>query len=110
MDEADNIVENLILSGAMEVAAIDTENGELLYNFTDKLKSVNPELYQSFFTYFYTDVMSLWQHGFVELSLEEENPTVTLTDKAMEMVDIDELNKEEQSTLKEIIRIISEKE
>ena len=110
MDEADKIVEDLILNGAMEVAAIDMDNGEILYNFTDKLKSVNPELYQSFFTYFYTDVMALWEHGFVDISLDEQDPSVRLTDKAIEMVELNELNKEEQSTLKEIVRIISEKQ
>ena len=110
MDEADRIVEDLILNGAMEVAAIDIDNGEILYNFTDKLRSVNPELYQSFFTYFYTDVMALWEHGFVDISLEDQDPSVRLTDKAIEMVELNELNKEEQSTLKEIVRIISEKQ
>ena len=108
MDEADKIVEELILNGAMEVAAIDMDNGEILYNFTDKLKSVSPELYQSFFTYFYTDVMALWEHGFVDVSLEDEDPVVKLTEKATSMVELNELNNEEKSTLKEIIRILSE--
>lgn len=108
MDEADKIVEDLILNGAMEVAAVDMENGELLYNFTDKLQTVNPELYKSFFTYFYTDVMALWEHGFVDVTLEDEDPVVKLTEKATSMVELNELNKEEKSTLKEIIRILSE--
>lgn len=37
-------LEHLIMQGALEMAGID-ENGQMLYNITDKLKHVSPELY-----------------------------------------------------------------
>ena len=39
-------IDDLILSGALEPAGIDPESGEMLYNFTDKLKDVSPLLHQ----------------------------------------------------------------
>ena len=33
--------EDLILSGALEVAGVDIDTGEMLYNFTEKLKDIN---------------------------------------------------------------------
>ncbi len=104
----DEFMEHLILSGALEVAAIDMDNNEPLYRFTDKLKDVAPELQKDMFTYFYTDVMTLWEHGFVEVDLDSDDPVVSLTDKALNSDEVNSLDKQEKSTLKEIIRILNE--
>ena len=45
MAEEDNIIDNLILQGALQPAGIDLETGEMLYNFTETLKEINPELH-----------------------------------------------------------------
>lgn len=39
------MVEHLLNQGAISMHSID-ENGEMLYSVTDKLKLVNPELYE----------------------------------------------------------------
>ncbi len=104
----DEFMEHLILSGALEVAAIDMDNNEPLYKFTDKLKDIAPELHKDMFTYFYTDVMTLWEHGFVDVDLSSDDPVVTLTDKALNLEDVSTLDKQQKSTLKEIIRILNE--
>jgi len=44
MEESKRIDE-LILLGALEPEGIDSETGEVLYKFTDKLKSVDPQLH-----------------------------------------------------------------
>jgi hypothetical protein len=95
------------LSGALEVAGIDIETGEPMYNFTDKLVEVSPELHNEVSTYFSRETMSLWSEGFLNMDVTEKNPMVTLTQKALDDEELSKLSKESQTTLKEIIRVIS---
>lgn len=103
----DKIIEQLILDGALEVAALDMETGDLLFSFTDKLQDVNPDLHNAMFTYFYTDVMNLWQHGFLEMDIDSDNPMVRLTEKALDIIEVNKLNSEQKNVLKEIVRIVT---
>lgn len=105
MDDEDKIIEDLILKGALEVSGIDLDTGEPIYNFTKKLKEVSPELHQESFTYFYTEVLKLWENGFVNMNIFEDNPIVKLTDKAFDQNEIKKLSKDERFSLNEIIRI-----
>jgi hypothetical protein len=105
MDD-DKIIEDLILSGALEFAGLDIDSGEMLYNFTEKLKDINPELHNEFSTYFYSEVSELWASGFLDMYFTEDNPKVTLTAKALDPDEVAKLDKEKQYTLKEIVRII----
>ena len=107
MEPEDKIIEQLILDGALEVAAVDMDTNELLFSFTDKLEVVNPQLHDAMFTYFYTDVMNLWQHGFLEMDVDSKNPIVKITPKALDLIEVNKLNSEEKNVLKEIVRIIS---
>jgi hypothetical protein len=100
-------IEDLILSGALEVAGMDIDTGDMLYNFTDKLKDVSPDLYKEMSDYISTETMSLWVDGFLDIDVTEKNPMVNLTDKAFDEVEVGKLSKEKQYTLKEIIRIIT---
>lgn len=110
MDKDSEIFQDLILSGALEVAGIDMETGEPLYNFTDKLKDVSPQLHNEYSMYFTRETMALWEHGFLDINLTELNPTVRLTEKAFKPEEIAKMDKERQYTLKEIIRIILKEE
>lgn len=103
----DEVIEQLILDGALEVAALDMETGDMLFSFTDKLKDVNPQLHNAMFTYFYTDVMNLWQHGFLEMDVDSDNPVVRLTEKALNIIEVNKLNSEQKNVLKEIVRIVT---
>lgn len=105
MDEFTEI-DNLILSGAIEVAGIDIETGEPLYNFTEKLLDVNPELHKDISAYFSNETMSLWSEGFLNMDVTEKNPIVSLTQKALDEKEVAQLTKDRQYTLKEIIRVI----
>jgi hypothetical protein len=40
------LLEHLVLQGAIEVSGFDLESGETLYNITDRLKSVSPDMYE----------------------------------------------------------------
>lgn len=104
--DEDDAIDQLILSGALEVAGIDIETGEPMYNFTDKLLEVSPELHNEVSTYFSRETMSLWSEGFLNMDVTEKNPMVTLTEKALDDEELSKLSKESQTTLKEIIRVI----
>jgi hypothetical protein len=107
MSDTGDRIEDLILSGALEVAGIDVETGEILYNFTDKLKDINPDLFKDMSDYISTETMALWADGFLDIDVTEKNPMVRLTEKAFDESEVSKLTKDKQYTLKEIIRIIS---
>ena len=108
MDE-DMFFEDLILSGALEPAGIDIDTGEMLYNFTEKLQDINPALHSEFSRYFSMEINGLWENGFLDMDILENNPTVKITSKALDPEQVAKLDKDRQYTLKEIIRIILSK-
>ena len=59
MSDSGDKIEELILSGALEVSGIDIDSGEMLYNFTDRLKDINPELFKDMSDYISTETMAL---------------------------------------------------
>jgi hypothetical protein len=108
-DPIEDKIEELLLDGVLEVAGIDIETGEPLYNFTNKLKEYNQELYNIHNNYFFQDLTTLWEKGFVNIAFLEEDPTVTITAKACDEKEIEKLNKEEKHSLNEIKRISGDK-
>lgn len=107
LEDRGDSIEDLILAGALEVSGIDMDTGEMLYNFTDKLKDINPELFEDMSDYISTETMALWVDGFLDIDVTEKNPMVRLTKKAFDESSVNKLSKEKQYTLREIIRIIS---
>jgi hypothetical protein len=107
MSEAGDRIEELILNGALEVSGVDIDTGEMLYNFTDKLKDISPELFKDMSDYISTETMYLWSEGFLDIDVTEINPMVRLTEKAFDDSEISKLSKEKQLTLREIIRIVN---
>jgi hypothetical protein len=83
------------------------DTGEPVYNFTQKLIDVDPELHSEVSTYFSRETMALWEEGFLEMDVTEKNPKVRLTQKALDEMSVANLDKQKQYTLKEIIRIIT---
>ena len=98
---------DLLDKGAVEFNGFD-ESGEATYRFTEKLKDVNPELYGIHNQLLNVEIMALWEKGFVDMNLFEENPTVRLTKKAFNRNEVKQLNEELQSFLKEIKRIFKQ--
>lgn len=43
--QTDAMLEHLMLQGAVEFQGIDEVTGEMLYKITDRLKEVNPDIY-----------------------------------------------------------------
>lgn len=106
MDEKTTI-EDLILLGAVEVSAIDSNTNEFLYSFTDKIKELIPELYDEHLKNVHKELMYFWEFGFIEMSdISALNPIVKLTKKAFIQEEIDKLPQDKQTNLIEIKRIL----
>lgn len=107
MNPEENIIQNLLDKGALEFAGV-SDTGEILYNFTPMLKNVMPSLYNEHLNHVNSELMNLWEKGFVEMNLFDDNPVVRLTPKAFSD-DWKGLSKDEQWSLKEIMRILQNK-
>lgn len=107
MSSDDDIIQDLILKNAIQFAGVN-ENGEMLYSFTPKIKDIMPDLYNAHLNNVNTEMMNLWEKGFVNIDLMSEDPIVTLTPKAFGY-DIFTLSDEEQWSLMEIKRVLSNK-
>lgn len=100
-------IDDLILAGAIEVAAVDSNTGELLYQFTDKLKEINPELYRRHKDQVHRELMYFWEKGFLNIyDFSEENPAIALTRKAFDQDALNELSNHERAALEEIKRVL----
>ncbi len=107
--EEEKIINELILDGGLEVAAMDEDTGELLYSFTPKIKELMPDLYQEHIENVNSEVMNLWEKGFINLDLFEKDPTITITPKALNKEEVEGLSKQERWSLFEIIRLLQRK-
>ena len=106
-DREKEIIEHLVVSGALQMAGVDTETGEILYQFTDKLKEVMPELYDEHLNYVNSELMRLWEMGFVNMDLMSDNPIVTLAQKAFDEEQIKNLTPQDRWAILEIKRLMA---
>lgn len=106
--DAKQMVEELILDGSIEPFGIDNETGEFLYSFTDKLKELHPELHNNFNNHFYSSVISLWEKGFIEMDVTEVDPKIHLTRKALDMLEIAKLGRNDKARLLDLLKQLRE--
>ena len=107
--EEDKIIDDLILKGGLEVAALDEDTGEMLYSFTPKIQELMPDLYDEHIRGVNSEVMNLWEKGFLNLDLFVKDPIITITAKALNKEEIQGLSKKERWSLFEIIRLLQRK-
>lgn len=105
MENTEQTFKKLLDSGAIEISGIN-EDGDPLYIFTDKLKSVAPDLYSMHVNFVNYQIMRLWEKGFIDMDLLEENPRVILSKKAFNEQEIAGLSYEDRWSLQEIKRIL----
>jgi hypothetical protein len=103
------MIDYLILEGGIEIAGIDAETSEMLYKFTPKLKDLMPELYEEHLNILNIEMMALWEKGYVEIDLFDEDPVVSLTKKSLDPQEVGKLTREERWSLNELIRVFNEK-
>ena len=109
MNKDSNEIEKLILAGGLQVAGVD-ENGELLYQFTPKMKDINKHLYEDHLNFVNSEIMKLWESGYVNIDLFAEEPIVTLTKKAFIPDALAKLTKQQRWSLEEIKRLLKRRE
>jgi hypothetical protein len=97
----DEFFNELIESGAVELSALD-EDGNPLYSFTDKILDLHPSLADKINNAFHSDMMRLWQLGFLEMDITLVNPTVSLTDRAVQEEEVNQLPYDLKITLQTI--------
>jgi hypothetical protein len=103
-------IEELILSGVVEVSSVDPDTGEFLYSFTDKLHEVMPELLNRKLDFVKQEVDFFLEIGFLEVdNPKSRNPIIFLTDKAFDEDEVSTLSKNKQKSLKEIKRLFEER-
>ena len=103
----EEILEELILSGAVEVAGLD-ENGEPLFSFTEKIFEVSPLIAHHMSEAFHQDIMALWELGYLSMDVTKDNPKVSITAMAVDRESIHSLPDHLRLTLnviKEALRL-----
>lgn len=108
--EDQSAIDYLILKGALQVAGVDSDTGEFLYTFTAKVKDIMPDLYNEHLNHVNSELMRLWERGFINIDFMSDNPIVTLAAKALDMEEISKLTKEEQWSIEEIKRLLKSQE
>jgi hypothetical protein len=103
------MINKLILDGGLEVASVDNDTGELLYSFTPKMKEIMPEIYQDHMHNVNSEIMNLWEKGFINMDLLQEDPLITLTLKALNKDEVKTLSKQERWSLFEVVRLLQRK-
>ena len=104
----DELIKNLILQGALEVAGLDSENGEFLYAITSKMKDIMPDLYEDHLRVVNRDLLNLWEKGYVNIDLFLPDPIVTISEKGLNKDEISKLTKPEIWALEEVKRLLLE--
>ena len=100
MDE--EFLDILILEGVVEVAGIDSKTGEMLYSFTKKVLE-RPELMAIITDTHVQEIYYLWEQGFLNMNMLEDNPTVRITPKALDDNEVDQLPLHLQIALRQIV-------
>jgi len=99
-------IEELIMAGIVEVAGIDENTGEFLYDLTGDFYGIAPEIYQNRMEEMQSQVMHFWKLGFLDLDdPESRNPVVTLSEKAFDEEEIALLPPELKEVFLEIKRL-----
>lgn len=106
----DQVMDFLLLNGALEVAGIDQKSGEFLYAFTPKIKEIMPEVYNEHLNSVNGEIMKLWEKGFLNVDFLAEEPLVTLTKKAFDKEELSRLSQQDLWSLEEIKRLLKRRE
>ena len=105
MSNEDGMIDDLILQGALEVVGVDSEDGSLLYSFTSKMKELMPELYNDHINQVNSEILSLWERGYVDIDFLSDDPIVSLGSKSFDDTEISKLSKREKWSIEELKRI-----
>jgi hypothetical protein len=106
----EEIMDYLILNGGLEVAGIDSENQSFLYSFTPKIKELMPDLYEEHIKTVNSDILALWEKGYVNIDFMSDDPVITITKKSLNNEELSKLSKQDQWSIAELKRLMLKKE
>ena len=106
----EEIMDYLILNGGLEVVGIDSENQSFLYSFTPKIKELMPDLYEEHIRTVNSDILALWEKGYVNIDFMSDDPVITITKKSLNNEELSKLSKEDQWAIAELKRLMIKKE
>jgi hypothetical protein len=102
----DDLINNLILQGALEVAGLDAETGEFLYGVTPKLEEIMPDMYEDHLKVVNKDLLNLWEKGYLNIDFFLPDPIVTISEKGLNKAEVSKLTKPEIWALEEVKRLL----
>lgn len=106
--EEQDMMDYLILNNALEVVAVDSKTGELLYSFTPKIKEIMPDLYEEHMNSVNSDILSLWERGYVNIDFLADDPKITITKKALDKNELSKLSVDDLWSINQIRRLLNE--
>jgi hypothetical protein len=106
----EEIMDYLILNGGLEVVGIDSENQSFLYSFTPKIKELMPDLYEEHIRTVNSDILTLWEKGYVNIDFMSDDPVITITKKSLNNEELSKLSKQDQWAIAELKRLMIKKE
>lgn len=102
------IIDEMILAGVVEVSGLHKDTGEFLYSFSPDLPKIDPQLNEHINSLFYGTVMGLWEKGFVDGNMDEQDPIVSITEKGLDDSEIEKLNSLEKAILNNLKQYLYE--
>jgi hypothetical protein len=105
-----DIFNKLILTGGLRFAGKDPETGENMYVRTELLKDIDPNLDKEMTTYFSEVTMKLWEKGFIDMDITSPNPIVNISERAFDINKVNALPVHERTALKQIIKVLFDKQ
>lgn len=104
MSEVNDIIEQLILVGAVEVAGLDSKTGEFMYSFTPKASEIFPEFHEHMTNHYHAAIMELWNEGYIEIRMDDEGePLVGLNEKSTDVEALAKLGDAERALMYAIL-------
>jgi hypothetical protein len=103
MIDPKEMIDALILQGALEIEGIDQDSGQMIFSMTDKMEKIAPEIYKEFEEELYRTVMSLWEKGLVQMNVMDIEPTVAPTEFGLDRRTWKGLSSEELNVMKTIM-------
>lgn len=101
--DSEDLIDQLILDGMVEVSAIDSQTGEMLYAFTDKAREQMPDMQRHAEKIFDDMIMFFWEKGFISMNIDAPNPTISVLPKALDEEEVSNLSVEQRVALKIIL-------
>lgn len=110
MSDENEIFNKLILTGGLKFSGKDPETGENMYVRTEMLKNIDPNLDREMTAYFSDVAIRLWEKGFIDMDITSPNPIVNINKRTFDINKINALSVEERTTLKQIIKVLFNKQ